>query len=40
LAVDISATRSQLGWTPPLTLDQGLQRTVQWYLAEQGLHAG
>ncbi|MFC4313369.1 NAD-dependent epimerase/dehydratase family protein [Steroidobacter flavus] len=40
LAVDASATRNQLGWTPALSLEEGLQRTVQWYLAEQGVHAG
>ncbi len=32
LAIDIAATRARLGWSPPLTLDAGLQRTVQWYM--------
>jgi UDP-glucose 4-epimerase len=34
LAVDISRTRSVLGWSPPLSVDDGLSRTVAWYLAE------
>jgi nucleoside-diphosphate-sugar epimerase len=34
LAVDISATRLRLGWAPPLSLDAGLGRTVQWYLQQ------
>ncbi len=32
LAVDISQTRDRLGWSPPMTLDDGLARTVRWYL--------
>ena len=31
LVVDISETRSQLDWTPPLMLAEGLARTVAWY---------
>jgi nucleoside-diphosphate-sugar epimerase len=34
LAVDISQTRSALGWSPPLSVDEGLSRTVAWYLSE------
>jgi nucleoside-diphosphate-sugar epimerase len=34
LAIDISETRGRLGWSPPLTLDAGLGRTVQWYAEE------
>jgi nucleoside-diphosphate-sugar epimerase len=34
LAIDISETRTRLGWSPPLTLDAGLGRTVQWYAEE------
>ena len=34
LEVDISETRSRLEWTPPLTLQAGLERTVAWYLSE------
>ena len=28
LQVDISKAHSRLGWTPPLTVDEGLQRTL------------
>jgi nucleoside-diphosphate-sugar epimerase len=34
LTVDISSTCSELGWTPPLSVDEGLARTVHWYLSE------
>lgn len=34
LVVDISETREQLEWTPPLTLQAGLERTVAWYLSQ------
>ena len=33
LQVDISKTRSILGWKPPLSVDEGLARTVEWYRA-------
>jgi nucleoside-diphosphate-sugar epimerase len=33
LAVDISATREQLGWIPPMPAEEGIGRTVGWYLA-------
>lgn len=39
LAVDISATRSELEWQPPLTMDESVARTVQWYLSEAGRRA-
>jgi UDP-glucose 4-epimerase len=32
LAVDISDTRTRLGWTPPVSLEEGLRRTAQWYM--------
>jgi UDP-4-keto-D-QuiNAc 4-reductase len=32
LTVDISSTRSELGWSPPLSVDDGLARTADWYL--------
>jgi len=32
LAVDISATRTRLGWTPPVSLEEGLRRTAHWYI--------
>ena len=31
LQVDIQKTKDLLGWRPPFTLDQGLQKTVRWY---------
>jgi UDP-glucose 4-epimerase len=34
LAVDISQTRARLGWSPPLSLEAGLGRTVRWYMQE------
>jgi nucleoside-diphosphate-sugar epimerase len=36
LTVDIGRTRRELGWTPSMTLDQAIVRTVAWYLAEGG----
>jgi nucleoside-diphosphate-sugar epimerase len=33
LIVDISSTCSELGWKPPLSVDEGLARTAAWYLA-------
>lgn len=34
LAVDISETCARLDWSPPLTLEAGLERTVHWYMQE------
>jgi UDP-glucose 4-epimerase len=31
LTVDITATRELLGWSPPLSVNQSLERTVTWY---------
>ncbi|MFZ3583339.1 dTDP-glucose 4,6-dehydratase [Loktanella sp. DJP18] len=31
-AIDPSRIRADLGWRPPVTLDEGLARTVDWYL--------
>lgn len=36
LAVDIDRTCSELGWSPPIEVDEALARTVAWYLAEGG----
>ena len=33
LAVDISSTCSDLGWRPPVSVDEGLARTAGWYLS-------
>ena len=32
-AMDISKIRAELGWSPAVSLDDGLGRTVEWYLA-------
>jgi UDP-4-keto-D-QuiNAc 4-reductase len=39
LTVDISDTRRRLEWTPPLSADVSLERTVRWYLGEGGRRA-
>ena len=31
-AIDPTRIRAELGWRPSVTLDEGLARTVQWYL--------
>ena len=31
-AIDASRIRKELGWRPSVTLEQGLEKTVQWYL--------
>ncbi len=31
LTVDSSSTRDRLGWSPPTSMDEGLERTVEWY---------
>ena len=31
-AIDASRIRDELGWRPSVTLEQGLERTVRWYL--------
>lgn len=37
LAVDISALQSELGWTPPYTMQSGLAATAQWYRREHSI---
>lgn len=39
LAVDIDATRQRLQWTPPVPVNEGLARTVRWYLEERSSRA-
>jgi nucleoside-diphosphate-sugar epimerase len=34
LAVDVTRTRQELGWSPPVSVDEGLLRTSTWYLTE------
>jgi nucleoside-diphosphate-sugar epimerase len=35
LTVDIAPTRERLGWSPPLSMDEALARTVGWYLSRE-----
>ena len=34
-AIDPSRIRTELGWRPSVTLEQGLEKTVDWYLANE-----
>jgi len=34
-AIDPTRIREELGWRPSVTLEQGLEKTVQWYLDNQ-----
>ena len=34
-AIDASKIKSELGWEPTVTLEQGLEKTVRWYLNHQ-----
>lgn len=36
LTVDISETRRVLDWSPPLSVEEGIRRTVQWYRGNAG----
>ena len=36
LQVDVAQARDVLGWSPPVSLDEGLRRAAQAYLAETG----
>jgi len=31
-AIDPTRIRTELGWRPSVTVEEGLERTVQWYL--------
>jgi len=35
-AIDAAKIRAELGWAPSVTLDEGLRRTVAWYLDNEG----
>jgi len=38
-AIDATKLKEELGWTPSITFEQGLEKTVDWYLAnEEWLH--
>jgi dTDP-glucose 4,6-dehydratase len=34
-AIDASKLKKELGWVPSITFEQGLEKTVDWYLANQ-----
>ena len=34
-AVDVAKARGELGWSPTISLESGLRRTVRWYLDNQ-----
>jgi dTDP-glucose 4,6-dehydratase len=34
-AIDASKLKRDLGWSPSVTFEQGLEKTVEWYLANQ-----
>ena len=35
LQVNITKARKVLGWTPPVSVDEGLRRTAEHYLSSQ-----
>jgi dTDP-glucose 4,6-dehydratase len=34
-AIDASKLKNELGWTPSITFEEGLEKTVDWYLANE-----
>ncbi|MBO0347688.1 dTDP-glucose 4,6-dehydratase [Phormidium pseudopriestleyi FRX01] len=34
-AIDATKIKTELGWTPTVTVEEGLRQTVQWYLTHQ-----
>jgi dTDP-glucose 4,6-dehydratase len=34
-AIDATKIRTELGWVPQQTVEQGLRKTIQWYLSHQ-----
>lgn len=34
-AIDATKLKNELGWTPSVTFEEGLEKTVDWYLANQ-----
>ncbi len=34
-AIDPSRISSELGWSPSVTVEEGLERTVRWYLENE-----
>jgi dTDP-glucose 4,6-dehydratase len=39
-AIDATKIRTELGWQPSVTFEQGIERTIDWYLANQEWVAG
>jgi dTDP-glucose 4,6-dehydratase len=39
-AIDASYIKEKLGWTPSVTLEQGLRKTVEWYVNNPDWFAG
>jgi len=35
LMVDVAQTQTRLGWSPPVTVSEGLARTVAWYRSQR-----
>jgi dTDP-glucose 4,6-dehydratase len=35
-AIDATKLKNDLGWTPSITFEEGLEKTVDWYLANEG----
>ena len=35
-AIDASKIEAELGWTPQVSVQEGLRRTVEWYFTHQG----
>jgi dTDP-glucose 4,6-dehydratase len=33
-AIDATKLTSELGWAPSVTFEEGLEKTVDWYLAK------
>ena len=38
LAVDVSKNRDLLGWKPPVSVEDGLKETMQWFLKEKSVN--
>ena len=34
-AIDASKINTELGWKPSVTFEEGLERTIDWYLANE-----
>jgi dTDP-glucose 4,6-dehydratase len=34
-AIDSSKLKNELGWTPSLQFEEGIEKTIQWYLTNE-----